>query len=69
MCYFRGSSLKTVPPACTLTRHCLLFQSVAHFSGSVAHFSRSVALFSRSVALFSECCSLSRSIAYFFKNK
>ena len=31
MCYFRGSSLKTVPPACNLTRHCLLFQSVAHF--------------------------------------
>ena len=47
MCYFRGSSLKTVPPACNLTRHCLLFQSVALFSRSVAHFPESLLTFSK----------------------
>ncbi len=47
MCYFRGSSLKTVPPACNLTRHCLLFQSVAHFSRSIAHFPEVLLTFSK----------------------
>lgn len=47
MCYFRGSSLKTVPPACNLTRHCLLFQSVALFSRSVALFPESLLTFSK----------------------
>lgn len=40
MCYFRGSSLKTVPPACNLARHCLLFQSVAHFPEVLLTFSK-----------------------------
>ena len=40
MCYFRGSSLKTVPPACNLARHCLLFQSVAHFPEALLTFSK-----------------------------
>ena len=65
MCYFRGSSLKTVPPACNLTRHCLLFQSVAHFSRSVAHFPESLLTFQKCCALFQKCCSLSRIIAHF----
>ena len=51
MCYFRGSSLKTVPPACNLTRHCLLFQSVA--------------LSPESLLTFQNHCSLFRSIAHF----
>ena len=58
MYYFRGSSLKTVPPACNLTRHCLLFQSVAHFS-------RSVALSPESLLSFRNHCSLSGIIALF----
>lgn len=58
MCYFRGSFLKTVPPACNLTRHCLLFQSVAHFS-------RSVALSPESLLTFRNHCSLSGGIVYF----
>lgn len=58
MCYFHGSSLKTVLPACNLTRHCLLFQSVALFSRSVAHFPESL-------LSFRNHCSLSRSVAHF----
>ena len=40
MCYFRGSSLKTVPPAFNLTRHCSLFRSIAHFPESLLTFSK-----------------------------
>lgn len=40
MCYFRGSFLKTVPPACNLTRHCSLFRSIAHFPESLLTFSK-----------------------------
>ena len=75
MCYFRGSSLKTVPPACNLTRHCLLFQSVAHFPEVLLTFqnhcslSGIIALFPESLLTFQKCCSLSGSVAYFFKNK
>ena len=58
MCYFRGSSLKTVPPACNLTRHCLLFQSVAHFPEVLL-------TFSERCSLFQKCCSLSGIIAHF----
>ena len=65
MCYFRGSFLKTVPPACNLTRHCLLFQSVAHFSRSVAHFPESLLTFPEVLLTFQKHCSLSRSIAHF----
>lgn len=63
MCYFRGSSLKTVPPACNLTRHCLLFQSVAHFSRSIAHFSRSVAHFPEVLLTFSKI----NKVRYFYQ--
>lgn len=40
MCYFRGSSLKTAPPACNLTRHCSLFRSIAHFPEVLLTFSK-----------------------------
>ena len=63
MCYFRGSSLKTVPPACNLTRHCLLFQSVAHFSRSIAHFSRSIAHFPEVLLTFSKI----NKVRYFYQ--
>lgn len=63
MCYFRGSFLKTVPPACNLTRHCLLFQSVAHFSRSVAHFSRSIAHFPEVLLTFSKI----NKVRYFYQ--
>lgn len=63
MCYFRGSSLKTVPPACNLTRLCLLFQSVAHFSRSIAHFSRSVAHFPEVLLTFSKI----NKVRYFYQ--
>lgn len=52
MCYFRGSSLKTVPPACNLTRLCLLFQKYC-------------SLFQNHCSLFQKCCSLSGIIAHF----
>lgn len=40
MCYFRGSSLKTVPPACNLTRHCSLSRIIAHFPEVLLTFSK-----------------------------
>ena len=63
MCYFHGSSLKTVLPACNLTRHCLLFQSVALFSRSVAHFPESLLSFPEALLTFSKI----NKVRYFYQ--